>query len=276
MSRPSTVSSAPFVRYSCARWIGFRVWKPTTRRQPRSSKALRVSAGSRASSGNGGLRAHEDRDLAGEIERVLRVEARDSGMRLVGRPEAALGLALLVVLEDLLDLEDGQRSSAAVGERDAVPCGRGLDGEADRERPGEPVREVHVLDDALVVVAAHESLERRERSRGEHVQVGHLTRGQRQRLEGIEITRPLAGAVDERPTMRRDQRLRNSLLQSIFGHAGTSTGSRPSRSSSPTTNAALSSGLCASVSSTISGAEGSSYGSETPVNSLISPLKAFS
>ena len=53
-SRPSTVSSATFVRYSCARWIGLRVWKPTTRFQPRSANAARVSAGSSASSGNGG------------------------------------------------------------------------------------------------------------------------------------------------------------------------------------------------------------------------------
>src|SRR5947208_2388095 len=52
---PSTVSSAPLVRYSCARWIGLRVWKPTTRFQPRSAKVRRVSAGSSASSGKGGV-----------------------------------------------------------------------------------------------------------------------------------------------------------------------------------------------------------------------------
>src|SRR4051812_18614783 len=28
--RPSQISSAAFVMYSCARWIGLRVWKPTT------------------------------------------------------------------------------------------------------------------------------------------------------------------------------------------------------------------------------------------------------
>jgi hypothetical protein len=38
MRRPSTVSSATFVRYSCARWIGLRVWKPTTR-QPLSRRS---------------------------------------------------------------------------------------------------------------------------------------------------------------------------------------------------------------------------------------------
>src|SRR5206468_6272644 len=126
------------------------------------------------------------------------------------------------------------------------------------------------------VLAAHEALERRQRSGGEHVQVGHLSRGEHDRLEPLQIVRPFAGAIDERPAVRLDQRLCDGLLQSLFRHAGTSTGIRPSRSSSATTSAALSSGLCASVSSTISGSDGSSYGSETSVNSLISPLKAFS
>ena len=47
------ISSATLVRYSCARWIGLRVWKPTTVCQPRSANVRRVSAGSFASSGNG-------------------------------------------------------------------------------------------------------------------------------------------------------------------------------------------------------------------------------
>ena len=46
-SSPSTISSAHFMRYSCARWTGLRVWKPTTVAQPRSAKAARVSAGVR-------------------------------------------------------------------------------------------------------------------------------------------------------------------------------------------------------------------------------------
>jgi len=50
-SSPSTVSRAPLVRYSCARWIGFLVWKPTMRFQPRRANSARVSAGSSASSG---------------------------------------------------------------------------------------------------------------------------------------------------------------------------------------------------------------------------------
>jgi hypothetical protein len=44
--RPSTVSRATLVMYSCARWIGLRVWKPTTVFQPSSSKRAREMAGS--------------------------------------------------------------------------------------------------------------------------------------------------------------------------------------------------------------------------------------
>ena len=47
MKSPSQVSSAAFVRYSWARWIGLRVWKATIRFQPRSAKALRDSPGVR-------------------------------------------------------------------------------------------------------------------------------------------------------------------------------------------------------------------------------------
>jgi len=58
----------------------------------------------------------------------------------VRRAEAALGLALAVVLVDLVDVEDGELAAALVGERDAVVLGRPVDGEADRKRPWEPAR----------------------------------------------------------------------------------------------------------------------------------------
>ena len=99
-------------------------------------------------------------------------------MRLVSRAEGTVGLPLLVVLVDLFDLQHGERHSLAVGEHDSVSLGRLLDGQADRQGPGEPVREVHVVEDALVVLAPHEALERGERPRSDHVQVGHLARGQ--------------------------------------------------------------------------------------------------
>src|SRR5262245_8048614 len=221
--------------------------------------------------GEGRRGAVEDGHLAGDVQPMLRVEARDSGMGLVRRAEAALGFALLVVFEHLLDLEDSQRRPFAVGEGDAVSFGRRFDGQAHRKRPGEPVREVHVLHDALVVVTAHEALERRQRAGGEQVQVGHLTRREPEGLEPAEIVRTRSRTIDESAAVRLDQaRLGGDR------HAATSTGTSPSFSSSATTSAALSSGLCASVSRTSSGPAGSSYGSFTPVNSLISPLNAFS
>src|SRR3954468_22646991 len=101
--RPSTVSSAPLVRYSCARWIGLRVWKPTTRFQPRSANVRRVSAGSSASSGKGGgarargggarggggggRRVLEDCVFSAQVERLLLVEPRDARVLAVGRAE---------------------------------------------------------------------------------------------------------------------------------------------------------------------------------------------
>ena len=45
MNSPSTISSADLVMYSCARWIGLRVWNATTVFQPRSSNVFFVSAG---------------------------------------------------------------------------------------------------------------------------------------------------------------------------------------------------------------------------------------
>ena len=97
-------------------------------------------------------------------------------MSVVGRTETALRLALLVVAVDLLDLEDGERAAALVRERDAVAARRRRRRRGTRERPRKAAREAHVLDHALVVGRRHEALERRERARGEHVQIGQLAR----------------------------------------------------------------------------------------------------
>src|SRR5437763_11306046 len=63
----------------------------------------------------------EDRDLAGCIERLLLVEAGDSGMRVVRRSECLARLAFLVVVEDALDLENGVGRPGFVRQRDPVP-----------------------------------------------------------------------------------------------------------------------------------------------------------
>src|SRR5438874_7365789 len=215
--------------------------------------------------------ALEDGDGAGEVEGLLLVQARDTGVRGVRRPERLLRLALLVVLEDVFDLEHGIRLAGCVDESDAVVPGRLRDRKAHGQRPRESARETHGLEDRLVVLAAHEARERGKRTAGQHVQAGELPRGQREGLERLEVGRPLARAVDELAAVRRDQRR--------FGgdaHAGTAAGINPRRSSSLTMRSALSCGSSCSDSMRISGSSGASYGSETPVNSLISPRNALS
>ena len=200
------------------------------------------------------LRPLEDRHAAGEVERVLRVEPRHAGMRLVRRPEAALRLTLAVVGEDVLDVECGEEAAALVRECDPLAGRRPLDREADGERPRRAVREAHVLDDALVVGAAEEAFERRERADREHVEVGELSRGQRDALEALDAVRRIPGPVDEPAAVRPDQ----PCLRGNDAHARTAESSTPSSSSFASTRRALSSGSSCSVSTTTSGADGAS------------------
>ena len=203
--------------------------------------------------GEAGLEPLEDRHRAGEVRALLRVELRNAGVLAVRRSEALLRLALLVVGVDLLDVEDGQRPAVLVGERDAVALRRLGDGEADGKRPGQPAREPHGLDDAVVVLLAHEAGEGRERAGGEHVEVGQLAGGQRDDLERVDVAGALARPRYERAAVRRDE-----LVRGDGAHARTSEPTRPSSSSFWTTIRALSSGDCASVSTTISGLSGAS------------------
>ena len=97
----------------------------------------------------------------------------------VGRAEAVLGLALPVVLEHVLDLEDGERAArprrrARRGRRSAAA----VDGEADGKRPRQAVREVHRPRPRArsrprpMKPSSGESAPERE-----HVEVGELARG---------------------------------------------------------------------------------------------------
>ena len=81
------------------------------------------------------LRPLEDRYAARQVLRLLSIQARDAGMSVVRRSEAELGLALLLVLVCLLDLEDRHGAPALVGEDDALAHRSGIDCEADGERP---------------------------------------------------------------------------------------------------------------------------------------------
>ena len=58
------------------------------------------------------LCALEHRHAAGQVERLLVVQAGDARVCLVGRPEE-LGLALSVVLVDLGDVEDGHGTAGS-------------------------------------------------------------------------------------------------------------------------------------------------------------------
>ena len=106
---------------------------------------------------------------------------------------------------------------------------------------------MHLLDDAVVVGLAHEALERRERAGREHVEIGELARRKGHDLERVEILGCVAGAIDERAAVRRDQTIRR-----LDRHAVTLAGTRPSCSSAAMTCAADSSGSRPSVSTTIS------------------------
>jgi hypothetical protein len=150
-------------------------------------------------------RTLEDRDGTADVVVGLRVHPGNARMGVVPGEEAALGLAGLVVLVDLLDVEDGQRPAGFVRERDPVSLRRQLDGDADGQRPGQPARQMHVLEDAPVVLPAHEPPERRERPGGEHVEVGELPRGEPDRLEALDVLGPLAGALDELAAVRRNE-----------------------------------------------------------------------
>jgi hypothetical protein len=191
-------------------------------------------------------------------------------MCIVRSPEAVLGLAFLVVLEGLLDLEHRERDPGLVGQRDAVAGRSRIDSETDGKRPRQAAREVHLGDDALVVGLAHEALERRERARRDHVEIGELAGGQRHDLERLEIGRCIAGAIDERAAMWSNEAVGRDRC-----HAVTLADTSPSSSSLETTCAADSSGSRPSVSTTISALAGASYGSSTPVKPLISPANAF-
>ena len=102
-----------------------------------------------------------------------------------------------VALEDLGDPKDRERLASLGGDERhrvgaAEPVGAVLvDGKGDGDRPGQPVLEVHRLEDRVVVGLALEPREGRERADREHLEVGELALGDDERGE-------VAGLIAER------------------------------------------------------------------------------
>ena len=190
-SRPSAISSAAFWMYSCARWTGLRVWKPTTRFQPRSANAARVCAGSRRYSGNVGFAGRRKTCTGPPMQDVvLRVDGGDAGVLVLGRAVDLVGLVRLVVVEVLLDGHDRERRAIAVGQRDLALEAVGLllrDAERDRDRPRQAAGQVHGVDDALVLRLRHEAVERAEAAVGEQLEVGQLARVEAARRQALRL-----------------------------------------------------------------------------------------
>ena len=191
----------------------------------------RVSAGSQRELRERRLGALEDRHAAarGRAASARRAARRPGASSSVVRKHCSASRSLSYVVDVSSTSSTASGVPGLVGERDPVARRRRVDGEADGQRPRQPVREAHLLDHALVVVLAHEALERRQRARGEHVQVGQLARGQRDRLQRVDAVRPVAGAVDERAAVRRDQMLGRSTALTRSPPRGRARAPRASR-----------------------------------------------
>ena len=167
--------------YSWARWIGLRVWKPTTVRQPRSANSARVCAGVRRYANEvvvDGERERAHRSRQAEVARFL--ERSHARVLEVLGPEHRERLFLTIALEDLGQVDDRERRRAlGRKERHRGPRADALhvfvgERQRHRDRPGEPVREMHRVQDGQVVGLAHEPRERRQGADGQHLEVGEL------------------------------------------------------------------------------------------------------
>ena len=110
-----------------ARCIGLRVWKATTRSQPRSANSARSSAG---------VQAQRPEVVVGrELDALERGRRRSHGCGRWSRcatpgcsglvvPKTPLGLGLAVGTEQLVDVEDGEHDALGVAQRQAVALGQ--------------------------------------------------------------------------------------------------------------------------------------------------------
>ncbi len=106
--------------------------------------------------------------LAADVLRPLRVDVRHAGVLVLGRLVALLRLVSGVVGVDVFYVDDGYGRPLVNDRRPDSGCevlelfrsGR----QRDREAPGKPVRQTHVVHDRGVVGRVHETAVRRDRT----------------------------------------------------------------------------------------------------------------
>ena len=110
----------------------------------------------------GGLRGNANR--AGDNGRSLREQGRDAGVGLVGGPVHLARLGLEVAIVDLGHGERPEQVTAVIAQRDdralLERTRLASGGEGDRQCPRRSITERRVLDDAFVVAACLETVER--------------------------------------------------------------------------------------------------------------------
>jgi hypothetical protein len=126
------------------------------------------------------LGQREGANRAGEAEVARVVERLHAGvLEVLGRVDAER-LLLAVALEDLGDVEDGDRVAPLPRQQgDRTPRADPLhvvvgEGQRDRDRPCQAARQVHRLQDGEVVGLADEPRQRGQGPDGEHLEVGEL------------------------------------------------------------------------------------------------------
>jgi hypothetical protein len=169
-------------------------------------------------------RMPEHRDLARQVHFARAVYGGDSRVFLVGRAVDVLHLDLLVGTELPAQMQDRERGFVFIAQDDvgAVAKLRGFvggDGQRDRHGPDEPFRQVHGLDDGVVLRLRHEAFQRTETADRDHFETCTLAGVHRERRQrsGFFIPRCTFArarhAVDQRTAVRRDRICRHHVLQ---------------------------------------------------------------
>ena len=208
--------------YSCARWIGLRVWKPTTVFQPRSANAARDASGRQdvVARTPAGAREGRPRAPGPAMQRLpSAISAATPGCAVVGRAVDVARLALEVALEDLLDRQHAQQAPVGRLQRQLVALG-GVDAgrERDRDAPGQSVGEAHLVHDPLPVVGALEAAQRAEAAHRQQLQVRRLAGAQRRRA-GSPPAR-----CDQRVALLAPRASRSTELAAVAGRSRSAAG----------------------------------------------------